>query len=179
MSRKNINRFPDDYDYRLYPDDFIDDSCECVHPFDEMFDNIKKRVQKYVDENKKLREENFKLKSEHYKDTEIKKLNDYIEGLKEDLYRGFPILKEEFDEIEKWQQSHTKKMHPRKPQKKIVKYLADSPDYNYSFSPFELGIAQKCYCETCRLKAFKESKGDLEKYEDLLKKYDVEFDFST
>lgn len=153
-------------------------NSEWLKPLDELFDNIRNRMQLYVDDNIRLREENEKLKSEHYKDKELKRLNEELEKIEEDLYRGFPIYKDELDNIEKWQQSHIKKMHPKNPQKKHVKYWAKGPDYNYMFSPFELGISQKCYCETCRKKAFKESKGDEEKYKKLLEKYDVEFDFT-
>lgn len=173
MSKKfNVQKHTDDINSSFGT------SSGWLKPLDELFDNIRKRMQWYVDDNTRLREENKNLKDEHYKDRELKRLNKELEETKDNLYRGFPIYKDEFDNIEKWQQSHMEKMHPRKPQKKIVKYWAESPDYNYVFSPFNLGISQKCYCETCRKKAFKKARGDEEKYQKLLEKYDVEFDFT-
>lgn len=172
MSKKfNIQKFTDDLNSSFGI------SSEWLKPLDELFDNIRNRIQLYVDDNIRLREENEKLKSEHYKDKELERLNEELEKIKEDLYRGFPIFEDEDVEIKKWQKNHTEKMHPKSP-KKIAKSWAEGPDYNYVFSPFELGISQKCYCETCRKKAFKEAKGDLEKYNKLLEKYDVEFDFT-
>ena len=148
-----------------------------LKPLQDNFDNIKARMQWYVDDNTRLRKENKELKDEHYKDKELKRINKELEEVKQDLHRGFPIYEDEYKEIEKWRKAHTEKMHPNLPEKP-VKYWAEGPDFNYMFSPFELGIVKKCYCENCRRKAQKEAKGDLEKYKELLKKYDVEFDFT-
>lgn len=172
MSKKfNVHKYTDDINSSFGT------SSGWLKPLDELFDNIRNRMQWYVDDNVRLREENEKLKSEHYKDDEIKRLNKELEETKDNLYRGFPIFEDEDVKIRNWQKEHLKNMHPEPP-KKIIKYWAEGPNYNYVFKPFELGIVQKCYCETCRKKAFKEAKGDLEKYEKLLKKYDVEFDFT-
>lgn len=170
MPKNNFKRYTDDLESK-----FGVSSLGWLEPLHENFDNIEKRMKFYVEENVKLREENDKLKSEHYKDKELKNIEEKLEKLKSDLYRGFPIYENEEEAIKKWQKAHAKKMHPQPKTKKIRKYSGYS--FGYEFVPFELGIAETCYCTACRERALTESKGDIEKYKKLLKKYDAEFDF--
>lgn len=148
---------------------------EWLNPLKENFDNIEKRMKFYVDENIRLREENEYLKKENYKDLELAKLNKEYEELKEDLFRGYSISKDEENAISKYEKEHTNKMHPQKYKNGKLKW--SGADFDYIFSSFELGVSGTCICESCLRKARKEAKGDEEKYEKLIKKYDAKFTF--
>jgi hypothetical protein len=49
--------------------------------------------------------------------------------------------------------------------------------YRYEFYPTSIGASGMCVYNTCKMKTFRESKGDIELYQELLKKYDVKFEF--
>lgn len=56
-----------------------------------------------------LQAENNRLKDEHYKDEELKKLQEKIKELQGDCTRGFPISKDEQEVINKLREEHKKK----------------------------------------------------------------------
>lgn len=55
-----------------------------------------------------LQEENNRLKDEHYKDEELKKLQEKIKELQGDCARGFPISKDEQEVIDEFRKEHKK-----------------------------------------------------------------------
>lgn len=57
-------------------------------------------------ENSILREENNNLKSEHYKDSELRSLQEKYDQLKKESINGFPITDEELKKIKEWQTTH-------------------------------------------------------------------------
>ena len=56
-----------------------------------------------------LQKENNRLKDEHYKDEELKNLQEKIENLQGDRMRGFPISEKEQEKIDKIREEHKKK----------------------------------------------------------------------
>ena len=81
---------------------FVNDGKGIENPIFEIqqkYDIIEREV-------KLLIEENAHLKSEHYKDDEIKRLNDQIEEYKEERRYGFPISKKSQEKIDKWMITH-------------------------------------------------------------------------
>lgn len=107
------------------------------------------KVDTYEKRIKYLEEENKKLKDEHYKDSEMQRMKAELKEAKEDLYRGFPISKEEEKRIKKWQDKHDAEAHGLKTFKERVHAGGCiGGRYTYEFIPtsiFTVGII-KCSC---------------------------------
>lgn len=74
----------------------------------------------------------------------------------------------------KWIEKHENERHGGYP----AYHGASGGGYTYEFVPTAIGVAQRCLCNSCRYKAWSESKGNRDKYEELIKKYDGIFDFT-
>ena len=122
-----------------YFTDSVSDLCQGII---DKVDTYEKRI-------KYLEEENKKLKDEHYKDSEMQRMKAELKEAKEDLYRGFPISKEEEKRIKKWQDKHDAEAHGLKTFKERVHAGGCiGGRYTYEFIPtsiFTVGII-KCSC---------------------------------
>lgn len=122
-----------------YFTDSVSDLCQGIV---DKVDTYEKRI-------KYLEEENKKLKDEHYKDSEMQRMKTELEKAKEDLYRGFPISKEEEEKIKEWQDKHDAEAHGLKTFKERVHAGGCiGGRYTYEFIPtsiFTVGII-KCSC---------------------------------
>ena len=94
--------------------------------------------------------------------------------MEEDYYRGFPISKQSSNKIQNWIKEHEDKYHGGYP----AYHGASGGGYQYIFSPTAIGTAQTCYCASCKMKVIEESQGNIKKYRQLLKQYDVYCDFT-
>ncbi len=137
-------------------------------------EQLSKIFKQQKEENVKLREQLNNFKAQVYKDEELVKMKNTYDRMKEDYYRGFPIQESEMKDIKEWRKNHEDKFHGGYP----CYHGASGGGYEYVFSPTSIGTAQTCYCSSCRRKAIVESKGDLTKQRELLKKYNAYFDFS-
>lgn len=63
--------------------------------FNTEIENVKKRFNRLVEQNKELVKENENLKDEHYKDAEIAAMKQQLEQVQADSRRGFPISEAE------------------------------------------------------------------------------------
>ena len=119
--------------------------------FNTEIENVKKRFNRLIEQNKELIKENENLKDEHYKDAEIAAMKQQLEQVHADSRRGFPISEAEQKAILEWQSRHNDKYHSAE---KIRTKLKQKPCYFYcQFEGTALGTFGICYCATCERKA--------------------------
>lgn len=125
---------------KTYFSDSVSDLCQGII---DKVDTYEKRI-------KYLGEENKKLKDEHYKDSEMQRMKAELKEAKEDLYRGFPISKEEEEQIRKWQLKHDAEEHGLKTlEKKIRAGGCSGGRYAYHFFPTAIGMMGEIKCSSC------------------------------
>ncbi len=87
-----------------------------------------------------LEEENKKLYDEHFKDKALSEMQSYINEMTDDLNRGFPISKEDYQALSKWQSDHIRDAHNNN-------WYAGT--WEYTFIPTSVGTFGKCICGKC------------------------------
>lgn len=120
-----------------YFSDSVSDLCQVIT---DKADVYEKRI-------KYLEEENKKLKDEHYKDSEMQKMKTELKKAKDDLYRGFPISKEEEEKIKEWQLKHDAEKHGLKTMEQRLRAGGCSGGrYTYRFVPTGIGTVGEIIC---------------------------------
>lgn len=115
----------------------------------EMFGEILDNYESNEETIKYLREENKRIKDEKYKDSELTFMKRELEGVKGDLYRGFPISIKEKKAIEEWRLKHEAEAHGRKTlEQRLSAHGAIGGSYTYIFTPTSIGVVGefKCSC---------------------------------
>ena len=139
---------------------------------EKAFESIKETILWYKSVVNTLREKVNYLESENYKDEELQNMKAQLEKIQKDYWNGFPITKEESDNINKWKKNHD----------------AIGGGYTYEFVPTSIGSFGTCFCSICKNKAMiagatadtpaaKKNGFDKEVYYDYLEKHNGSFDF--
>lgn len=123
---------------------------------EEHLDAVKELFKEKEDKITSLKAENERLKSENYKDEELAKMKAKMEQAMQQrkeaydaMYRGFPISKEEQDDINNWMRAHDITTHGNTK----GYHGAIGGGFDYVFTPTSIGTVAKCVCGTCKLKA--------------------------
>lgn len=120
-----------------YFSDSVSDLCQVIT---DKADVYEKRI-------KYLEEENKKLKDEHYKDSEMQRMKTELKKAKDDLYRGFPISKEEEEKIKEWQLKHDAEKHGLKTMEQRLRAGGCiGGRYTYQFVPTGIGTVGEIIC---------------------------------
>lgn len=124
---------------------------EFVHVYE--LDKCLKAIQCRNEDNEKrikyLAEENRKLREEYSKDKEIQKMQEELDEMKNDYWRGFPITKSEEKAIEEWKKKHDEDIHGWTTDALRMKAEGCSGGrYSYKFVPTALGTSGvvRCHC---------------------------------
>ena len=120
-------------------------SKDVAEMFAEILDNYESN-EKTIE---RLREKNKEFKNEAYKDSELASMKKELDTIRDDLYRGFPISKEEKENIEKWRLKHETEVHGRDTlEKRLTAHGAIGGGYTYVFTPTSIGVVGefKCSC---------------------------------
>jgi predicted nuclease with TOPRIM domain len=132
-------------EYRTY----YDGEMVTVYDFDKCIKALQCRNADNVKRIKYLEEENRKLKEEYSKDEEIQSMQQRLDEMKKDYWRGFPITEVEQKAIEEWKKKHDEEVHG---------YTTDSMRmkaegccggrYVYKFLPTSISTIGtiKCHC---------------------------------
>lgn len=145
--------------------------------FDEAIDIVQMLFKTANEENDNLRSELAALKEEKWRDEELQKIQKQLEDARSDMSRGFPITKDELEQINKWKKSHDIKIH-----KNPEGYHGTAGGgYTYEFYPTGIGTFASCYCNTCRdkarLLAYANGFFDSKVYNDYMRSHDAECSF--
>ena len=113
----------------------------------EAISTLRDIEQNYINAINRLETDNTALKDEHYKDKELKRLQEKINYLTENMHRGFPITEEEEEKINAWKDNHILEKH-WKPKKYVTKQGPVDCTFSYQFFPTILDTTRivKCSC---------------------------------
>lgn len=146
--------------------------------FQECINMIVERINEAEEEKQIAQQAVRKYEEEINADSRVKEIKAKYDEATMALYRGFGISKEESEAITEWKNQHDKNQHGLFTDSMKLKAGGVSGGrYHYEFYPTAIGTSAECVCGACKRKAFKEAKGDLELYRELLKKYDAKFEF--
>lgn len=146
--------------------------------FQECINMIIDRINEAEEEKQNAQQAVRKYEEKINADSRVKEIKAKYDEATMALYRGFGISKEESEAITDWKNQHDKNQHGLFTDSMKLKAGGVSGGrYHYKFYPTTIGTSAECVCGACERKAFKEAKGDLELYRELLKKYDAKFEF--
>ena len=146
--------------------------------FEQACQIIADYINETEEEKEKAREKVKKYEEEINADVRVQELIARLEELQRDLRRSFKITEMELQKIEGWQERHDINEHNLDtPDKKLRACGTIGGRYYYEFHPTSIGTAGVCVCNKCKRKAMREAAGDLEKFVELKKKYNAEFEF--
>lgn len=112
-------------------------------------------------------------------DKRVRELNEKLAEIQEEVRRGFTITKQETNFITRWQNNHDLDRHNLDTlDKKLRAGGSIGGRYHYEFYPTSIGTSGYCVCGYCQRKAIRECKGNIDKYNELLDKYDARFEFA-
>jgi len=159
---------------------YLDGAFHQYQGLDKCFDEIRDTVEGVFAFAERVQQENEELKDLHWENQEIQNLQKQLENEKEKNYYGFPISKSENEAITEWQDQHWTNQHNAPDLKtRLRKQGAIGGSFTYEFVPTSIGTVGTIVCPACREKARRNCGDDRERYRELLKEYDAEFEFQS
>lgn len=149
-----------------------------IEDLDTVCDNLKAIFDEQKSTNDRLHKRLDEITDEKWKDKELQDLKAKMEQYYHEAKLGFSMTDDDHTRIQEWKDKHMAEQHN-------VKTLEDrlhwggsvGGNFLYEFCPTSIGTIGTCICGNCRTKAFARSDGDYQRYKELLREYDAEFEF--
>lgn len=179
----------DDGRYGTYRDGkFIE-----VGTIDEVCAQLKEMVMSAREDRDRARAELQAMSDEKWKDTQLQEMKQRLQSMQDDYYGGFPISTSEHKAITDWKDQHWTNQHMAPTLELRIKQSGVSGgQFFYEFHPTAIGTAGSIICSRCLNKARRQFYQEMfaaeasgEKFDpharwgELLKEYDVEFEFQS
>lgn len=149
-----------------------------IEDLDTVCDNLKAIFDEQKSTNDRLHKHLEEITDEKWKDKELQEMKAKMEKYYHEAKLGFPMADDDQSRVQEWKDKHMAEKHN-------VKTLEDrlhwggsvGGNFLYEFCPTSIGTIGTCICGNCRTKAFARSNGDYQRYKELLREYDAEFEF--
>lgn len=125
---------------------YYNDEWTYVYDLDDCIRSIQCRNADNEKLIKYLKKENRKLKEEYNKDEEIQAMQQELNKMREDYWRGFPITIEEDNAIMEWCEKHDKEVHGLTDRMRRKGHGCSGGKYSYHFVPTALGTSGVIQC---------------------------------
>lgn len=119
----------------------INEKLVHLRDLDECLESIRIINERNKETIKRLSEQNRKLKEEHYKDEIVQRMQQRLDQMSADYYRGFPISEKEKAAIDAWKLAHEKEAHGGDSYAGAI-----GGRYSYHFVPTSIGTSGVIRC---------------------------------
>lgn len=150
-----------------------------IEDLDTVCDNLKAIFDEQKDTNDWLRKRLDEITDEKWKDKELQEMKAQMEKYhhKAQLL-GFCMTDNDQSRIQEWKDKHMAEQHNIKTLEDRLRWGGSiGGNFLYEFCPTSIGTIGTCVCGNCRAKAFAKANGDYQRYKELLREYDAEFEF--
>ena len=159
---------------------YLDGTFHHYQGLDKCLDEIRDTVEGVFAFAERVQQENEELKDLHWENQEIQNLQKKLETEKAKYNYGFPISEYGNKKIMEWQDQHWTNQHNAPDLKtRLRKQGAIGGSFTYEFIPTSIGTIGTIVCPACREKARRNCGDNRERYRELLKEYDAEFEFQN
>lgn len=157
---------------------FLDGKYHNYQGLDNCLTEIRELVEDVFTFAERQAEENEELKDLHWENDLLKEMKQKYDDMKEDYFRGFPISKEQKNAIEKWKDQHWTNQHNAPDLKsRMSKIGVSGGNFYYNFVPTSIGTSGTICCSACMEKARRDSGNNRDRFRELIKEYDAEYEF--
>lgn len=149
-----------------------------VEDLDTVCDNLKAIFDEQKSTNDRLHKRLDEITDEKWKDKELQGMKAKMEKYYHEAQLGFSMTDDDQSRIQEWKNKHMAEQHNVKTFEDRLHWGGSvGGNFLYEFCPTSIGTIGTCICGNCRTKAFARSDGDYQRYKELLREYDAEFEF--
>lgn len=150
-----------------------------IEDLDTVCDNLKAIFDEQKDTNDWLRKRLDEITDEKWKDKELQEMKAQMEKYHHGAQLlGFCMTDNDQSRIQEWKDKHMAEQHNIKTLEDRLRWGGSiGGNFLYEFCPTSIGTIGTCFCGNCRAKAFAKANGDYQRYKELLREYDAEFEF--
>ena len=157
---------------------YLDGKYHDYQGLDNCLTEIKNLVEDVFVFAERQAEENEALKDLHWENEELKKMKADRDLMEADYHRGFPITEQEQKAIRKWEDQHWTNQHNAPDnESRLAKMGAIGGSFYYKFVPTSIGTSGAICCSACMEKARRDSGNNRDRFRELIKEYDAEYEF--